>query len=97
MNISTREKLHVLGAFVEAFPESITDDAWRALVDEVGNVKEVFGYIALLHDDGYLKGKVSFVGSEVDENHWDINLPTLRVTSQGHELWRKLLVTSLGH
>lgn len=41
--------------------------AWKDLVDEIGNFKEAYGYIAFLHDDGFLKGKVSFDSSGTNE------------------------------
>ncbi|CAH3761235.1 hypothetical protein REO92_004835 [Citrobacter freundii] len=89
MNISPPKKITTLKYFVDAYPESITDAAWKDLVDEIGNLKEVYGYIAFLHDDGFLKGKISFDGSGTNEGSWMIDLSSLRVTSQGYEYWRK--------
>lgn len=85
MDISTSKKMTTLKYFVEAYPESITADSWHSLVNEIGSDKEVYGYIAFLHDDGYLKGKVNFNAANEWLGEWDIILESLRVTSQGYE------------
>ena len=96
MNIDTNKKTTTLKYFVEAYPERITVQAWERLVNEIGDLKEVYGYIAFLHDDGYLTGKVIFDGSPESIDGWSVDTASLRITSQGYNYWKKLNPTTQG-
>ncbi|CAM7055915.1 hypothetical protein RQL30_02430 [Citrobacter freundii] len=96
MNIDNNKKITTLRFFIEAYPEKISTQAWQHLIDEVGDLKEVYGYIAFLHDDGYLTGSVIFDGSSDSIDGWKVDRNSLRITSQGYSYWKKLNPTTLG-
>lgn len=97
MNIDIKKKITTLNYFVEAYPERISAQAWERLVNEVGDLKEVYGYIAFLHDDGYLTGNVSFDGSSESTDGWRVDTASIRITSQGYTYWKSLNPTTQGN